>query len=62
MSSFFPINDHYFNKPDLWINKSMDFLLDQIYIKLPNNSFFKIVLACFAIDNTQKQVNSCCFN
>ena len=35
----------------------MDFLLDQIYIKLPNNSFFflkKIVLVCFALDNTRK--------
>ena len=57
MSSFFPIIDFYIIKP-----ASMDFLSDQIYIKLPNNSFFLIVLACFAMDNTQKQVNSCCFN
>ena len=51
MSSFFPINDFYIIKPT-----SMDFLLDQIYIKLPNNSFFlkKIVLVCFALNNTRK--------
>ena len=52
MSSFFPINDFYIIKP-----ASMDFLSDQIYIKLPNNSFFKKkkVLACFALDNTRKR-------
>ena len=50
MSSFFPINDFYIIKPT-----SMDFLLDQIYIKLPNNSLKKkIVLVCFALDNTRK--------
>ena len=51
MPSFFPINDFYIIKP-----ASIDFLLEQIYIKLPNNSFFlkKIVLVCFALDNTQK--------
>ena len=50
MSCFFPINDFYIIKP-----ASMDFLLDQIYIKLPNNYFFlkKIVLVCFALDNTR---------
>ena len=51
MSSFFAINDFYF------INSaSMNFLLDQIYIKRPCNSFFKIffVQACFPLDNTYK--------
>ena len=50
MLSFFPINDFYIIKP-----VSIDFLLDQIYIKLPNNfKKKKNVLACFALDNTQK--------
>ena len=50
MSRFFPINDFYIIKPT-----SMDFLLDQIYIKLPNHFFKKkIVLVCFPLDNTRK--------
>ena len=49
MSSFFPINDFYIIKP-----VSIDFLLDQIYIKLPNNFKKKNVFACFALVNTQK--------
>ena len=51
MPSFFPINDFYIIKP-----ASIDFLLEQIYIKLPNNSFLKEkkVLVCFALDNTRK--------
>ena len=60
LSSFFPIIHFYIIKP-----ASTDFLLDQIYIKLPNNSFvLKKKYLFFPVLHwiVLKKENSCCIN